>query len=85
MVCGNRTQEGKLTLKLLTLFFDALSKLPIMESVLQPLFLELVQSTLKQLQESKVRSALALPRAGAPTVPRPPITRTDKTFINNRM
>jgi hypothetical protein len=48
-------QEGKLTLKLLTLFFDALGKMQIMESVLEPVFIDLVQKTLKQLHEAKVR------------------------------
>eukprot|EP00884_Botryococcus_braunii_P021985 jgi/Botrbrau1/8470/Bobra.0237s0087.1 len=45
--------EGKLTLKLLTLFFDALGKMPIMEKVLEPVFIKLVQASLKHVVEAK--------------------------------
>lgn len=42
-------QEGELTLKLLNLFLDALTKFPALEGVLVPFFHELVSKTLVRL------------------------------------
>lgn len=46
-------QEGELTLKLLTMFFDSVTKFQNMEAVLQPIFYELVSKTVQQLHVSK--------------------------------
>ena len=46
-------QEGELTLKLLTMFFDSVTKFQNMDAVLQPIFYELVSKTVQQLHVSK--------------------------------
>ncbi len=46
-------QEGELTLKLVTMFFDSVTKFQNMDAVLQPIFYELVSKTLQQLHVSK--------------------------------
>ena len=46
-------KEGELTLKLLNLFFDSVTKFQNMDSVLQPIFYELVSKTVHQLHVSK--------------------------------
>ena len=46
-------KEGELTLKLLNLFFDSVTKFQNMDTVLQPIFYELVSKTVHQLHVSK--------------------------------
>ena len=46
-------KEGELTLKLLNLFFDSVTKFQNMDTVLQPIFYELVSKTMHQLHVSK--------------------------------
>ncbi len=48
-------QEGELTLKLLNLFLDALTKFPGLEGVLAPFFHELVSKTLARLHNSTAK------------------------------
>ncbi len=52
MLCA--AQEGALTLRLMTLFFDALGKLHPMENVLVPFFPSLITKTMEFLRTSKV-------------------------------
>ena len=46
-------KEGELTLKLLNLFFDSVTKFQNMDTVLQPIFYELVSKTVHQLHVSR--------------------------------
>ena len=46
-------QEGELTLKLLNLFFDSVTKFQNMDTVLQPVFYELIAKTVQQLHISR--------------------------------
>ncbi len=48
-------QEGELTLKLLNLFLDALTKFPALEGVLVPFFHELVSKTLARLRNATAK------------------------------
>jgi hypothetical protein len=48
-------QEGELTLKLLNLFLDAMTKFPAMEQVLVPVFHELVNKALQHLHDSTLK------------------------------
>ena len=48
-------QEGELTLKLLNLFLDALTKFPALEAVLVPFFHELVSRTLARLRNATAK------------------------------
>lgn len=50
-----RAQHGELTLKLLNLFLDALTKFPGMEGVLVPLFHGLVSRVLAQLRAAAAK------------------------------
>ena len=46
-------QDGELTLKLLNLFFDSVTKFQNMDTVLQPVFYELIAKTVQQLHISR--------------------------------
>ena len=50
---GCALQEGELTLKLLNLFFDSVTKFQNMDTVLQPVFYELIAKTVQQLHVSR--------------------------------
>lgn len=53
--CGCAQQEGELTLKLLNLFLDAMTKFNNMEQVLVQFFYDLVNKTLQQLHTSTIK------------------------------
>lgn len=86
---GCTAQEGELTLKLLNLFLDALTKFPALEGVLVPLFHELITKTLAQLHSATAKEGyldllLALFRAISvrPTIPADTfVSRLDKLWL----